>query len=266
MTELPLHWVDAFGEGPFTGNPAAVCLLDAEADPGWMQALAAEIGLSETAFVRPLDYGFSLRWFTPTSEIDLCGHATLATAHTLREAGKTPDGQTIEFHTRSGILRATPRGTRIELEFPITPLTVIEPPAALESALAPLRIVASGRSSLVVVAELESESAVRAANPNLEDLRALPDTAVLVTALSDEDGVDYVLRCFGPNVGIDEDPVTGSAQCALGPYWADRFGRPSLVAVQASARGGRLWVEVGETSVGIRGEATTVFRGTVVVP
>jgi PhzF family phenazine biosynthesis protein len=265
VAEVQLSWVDAFGDGPFTGNPAAVCLLQSEAPAVWMQALAAEFGISETAFVRPHGDGYSLRWFTPRTEVDLCGHATLASAHALGEAGLAPEGRTIRFHTRSGVLGATRSGERIELELPIDPVSPAGFPV-LEAALAPLDVVATGCSHLYVIAELGSAAAVRAARPDLAALRTLPGNALVVTAPAEERGVDYVLRCFGPKVGIDEDPVTGSAQCALGPYWAERTGHRSLVAVQASARGGRLWVEVGEGTVSVGGRATTVLRGTVTAP
>ena len=266
MAEAQVRWVDAFVDGPFTGNPAAVCLLASPPPDAWMQSLATEFGVSETAFVLPVDGGYSLRWFSPTTEVDLCGHATLASAHALGELGLEPEGRTISFGTRSGRLRATRRADRVELDLPADPISSDESVPGLEAALSGPAVVRTGCSRTFVVAELESEAAVRAVHPDLELLRTLPRQIVLVTAPAEEAGIDYVLRCFGPSLGIDEDPVTGSAHCVLGPYWAERTGRDQLVAVQASARGGRSWVAVGDDTVGVAGRATTVLSGTVVVP
>ena len=190
----------------------------------------------------------------------------MASAHALGEVGLEPEGRTICFETRSGRLRATRRADRVELELPADPITTDQSLPGLEAALFGQAVVRSGCSRSFAVAELESEAAVRAARPDRELLCTLPRKVVVITAPAEEAGVDYVVRCFGPSLGIDEDPVTGSAHCVLGPYWAERTGRDRLVAVQASARGGRLWVAVGDGTVGVAGRATTVLSGTVVSP
>jgi PhzF family phenazine biosynthesis protein len=258
--ECPVRWVDAFTDRPFGGNPAAICHCEAAPDDALMQALAAEFGLSETAFVVPSGDDWSLRWFTPTAEVDLCGHATLAAAHALREWGLVATGATVRFHTRSGVLGALLEGDLIELDFPASaPSAVVLPDVlgALEG-----QVVGAWRGGFLLL-ELADEAAVRAFVPDLDALGRLPDHAVVVTAPADDPALDYVLRMFGPKVGIDEDPVTGSAQCTAGPFWADRWGRTVLEAAQVSARGGRLRVTVDGGRVRIAGRAVTVLHGTV---
>jgi PhzF family phenazine biosynthesis protein len=261
---LPITWVDSFSERPFGGNPAAVCTLDAPAPEEWMQALARELGLSETAFVVPGATGFSLRWFTPTTEVDLCGHATLAAAHVLRADGAVAADAEIRFHTRSGELRARLQGELIELDFPADPPR----PARLPEPLAGLAgVLECRRSGFFLLVALDSADAVAELVPDLTAVRAVADRAVLVTAAGGPPGVDYVLRVFAPAVGIDEDPVTGSAQCVAGPYWAERLGRSRLAVAQLSARGGRLTVGVLRGGrVSIAGRAVTVLTGEVEGP
>ncbi len=261
MHGAPLYWVDAFAERPFSGNPAAVCLLEGPAEEGWMQALAAEMGISETAFLWPEAGLLSLRWFTPTSEVDLCGHATVAAAHALRAAGRAADGETISFTTRSGVLGARLDGDLVELDLPAEQALEVPLPGAL-SGLAALAS-ARGRGGLLV--ELADADAVRRVVIDLAALATVDVRALYVTAAADE-GADYVLRVFAPAVGIDEDPVTGSAQCLLGPYWADRLGRTTLEAAQLSARGGRLTVTVRGERVTVAGRAFTVVEGQVALP
>jgi PhzF family phenazine biosynthesis protein len=259
----PLFLVDAFASGPFTGNPAAVCLLDAPADPGWMQAVAAEMNLSETAFVHEIagDAGrFGLRWFTPTVEVDLCGHATLASAHLLWETGRLPAGAVVQFETRnSGALRATRTGDDVELDFPADPVTPAEPDRGLLDAIGLTDAVGTSRGRIGWILEVADASAVRAARPDFSRLASF-DIAVL-TARSDDPAYDFVSRCFGPKFGIDEDPVTGSAHCALAPYWAARLARPELTGYQASARGGVVRVRVDGDRTRLGGRAVTVTRG-----
>ena len=260
----PLFQVDAFAAGPFTGNPAAVCLLDAPGDPAWMQSVAAEMNLSETAFVHALDGEagrFGLRWFTPTVEVDLCGHATLASAHVLWETDPHAGGKPARFETRSGTLTATKRGELVELDFPGDPVAPAEPdPGLLDALGVATREVSSGRIGWVL--ELADASAVRAVSPDFVRLAAF-DIAV-VTARSDDPAYDFVSRCFGPKFGIDEDPVTGSAHCALGPYWAERLGKTELTGYQASARGGVVRVRVEGDRTVLGGRAVTITRGELV--
>jgi PhzF family phenazine biosynthesis protein len=256
--------VDAFASGPFTGNPAAVCLLDAPADPAWMQAVAAEMNLSETAFVHALDDKagrFGLRWFTPTVEVDLCGHATLASAHVLWETRRLETEVAARFETRSGVLTATRAGDDVSLDFPADPVGPAEPERDLLEAIGLRDAVASiGRIGWVL--EVADARAVRDARPDFARLAAFE--IAVVTARSDDPAFDFVSRCFGPKFGIDEDPVTGSAHCALGPYWAERLGKTELTGYQASARGGVVRVRVDGDRTTLGGRAVTVTRGELV--
>jgi len=276
VNEVPITWVDAFTDRPFGGNPAAVCLLEGPVDPAWMQGLATELGLSETAFVWDEADAMSLRWFTPGTEVDLCGHATLAAAHALRGWGRFSDGDVISFSTRSGTLAARLSDDVIELDFPADPAMPTAPPEALAGALrgpegSGLVAVATSRSGHSLVVELTDPGSVRTAVVDRAAVASLPDGAMMLTAPGpaagpSEDpaaGADYVLRMFGPKVGIDEDPVTGSAQCVLGPYWAERLGCQALSAAQVSARGGRMEVTVRGDRAGIAGRAVTVLRGSL---
>jgi len=255
--------IDAFTDRPFAGNPAAVCLLDEERSADWMQAVAAEMNLSETAFVRPLGDGFELRWFTPAIEVDLCGHATLAAAHALWSEGVVTAAAPIRFHTRSGVLTCTQAGEFIELDFPATPAQAAEPPDGL---LAALGITPSfvGRSKFDKFVLVESEQVVRALKPDVARLRTIPMRGVMVTSTSDDPRFDFVSRYFAPGAGIDEDPVTGSAHCCLGPFWSERLGKTEMTAYQASARGGVVRVRVNGDRVILGGQAVTVWRGELV--
>ena len=256
----PFYQVDAFADRPFTGNPAAVCLLDHEPDPSWMQAVAAEMNLSETAFLWPEPEGFRLRWFTPTVEVDLCGHATLATAHLLWELGRLPESAPARFSTRSGPLTARLDGDRIVLDFPACPPEPIAVPAWLPESLR-ADVLWAGQNGMDVLGLVESEAVVRGLKPDLGRIAAQEARGLIVTAPAVEPGIDFVSRFFAPSCGVPEDPVTGSAHCALGPFWADRLGRAQLVGYQASARGGRVGVEVVGDRVHLSGRATTVIRG-----
>lgn len=256
----PLFQVDAFTDRPFAGNPAAVCLLPGPRDEGWMQRVAAEMNLPETAFLHPEGDGFRLRWFTPTVEVDLCGHATLASAHVLWEAGHLAPDASARFYTRSGLLTAARRGAWIELEFPAEPAEAAAPPPALIPALGVTpRYV--GRNRMDYVVEVESEDAVRATAPDFALLKTVPSRGVLVTSRSASPEYDFVSRFFAPQSGIDEDPVTGSAHCCLGPFWAERLGKSELVGYQASPRGGVVRVRVDGERVALGGQAVTVLRG-----
>jgi PhzF family phenazine biosynthesis protein len=258
----PVVVVDAFADRPFTGNPAAVCVLDAPGDEGWMQDVAMEMNLSEAAFLSPMDDGWSLRWFTPALEVDLCGHATLASAHVLWEDGRLAPGAEARFHTRSGLLTARRGGDWITMDFPAKPAktTVAAPELARALRGTPVYVGASAFDWLV---EMESEEAVREMVPDTGLLRLFPARGVIVTARSSTDGVDFVSRFFAPRVGVDEDPVTGSAHCVLAPYWCGKLGRDELVGYQASRRGGTVRVRVHGDRVDLAGRAATVMRGTL---
>jgi PhzF family phenazine biosynthesis protein len=265
---VPIHVVDSFTERPFAGNPAAVCLLDEPAPDAWMRSLAAEMRHSETAFVvrgASPDGAFGLRWFTPTVEVDLCGHATLASAHVLWAHGGADEGHELTFDTRSGRLGARRQGDWIVLDFPATPVVPADAPDGMIAALGlqPRDVRTVGRSRFDYVVEVSEGATVRALAPDFPALGRVPARGVAVTAPGDEPGVDFVSRFFGPASGIDEDPVTGSAHCALGPYWADRTGRSTLVARQVSPRGGTVRVEVSGARVALGGRAVTVLSGAV---
>ena len=224
MTQADLFQVDAFTDRPFAGNPAAVCLLEAERESSWMQALAAEMNLSETAFVRPVAEGFELRWFTPVCEVDLCGHATLAAAHVLRSEGLVAKGKPIRFQTKSGELPATQSGDLIELDFPATPAVEITPPKGLIEALG-ARAAFVGETLFDKLVLVESEQVIRSLTPDFQKLGRVPMRGVIVTSRADTPRLDFVSRFFAPAAGIDEDPVTGSAHCCLGPFWSEAIGQ-----------------------------------------
>ncbi|MEO6595484.1 MAG: PhzF family phenazine biosynthesis protein [Planctomycetota bacterium] len=264
MPTIPCFHVDAFTDKPFRGNPAAVCLLDTPRPAFWMQAIAAEMNLSETAFVRPTAKGFSLRWFTPTVEVDLCGHATLAAAHVLWQERIAEPTQELLFQTRSGRLVARRAAKAIELDFPARLARPCARPAGLARALGAVpRAVARSDDDLLV--EVGSERIVRELKPDFALLRRLPVRGVIVTAKAARRW-HFVSRFFGPRVGVEEDPVTGSAHCSLAPYWAERLGVSKLRGYQASARGGVVEAEVVGARVLLRGHAVTVVRGELVVP
>jgi PhzF family phenazine biosynthesis protein len=258
---MRIFQIDAFADAAFKGNPAAVCLLGSrEVDAAWMQSVAAEMNLSETAFARRQDQDWSLRWFTPSVEVDLCGHATLATAHALLEEGILPPRGTARFHTRSGILTAAHDGEFIELDFPATVAQPCAPPDELIEGLGthPMRVLQNRFDYMV---EMANEEDLRALTPDLDMLRRIPVRGIIVTSRASTAGFDFVSRFFAPASGIDEDPVCGSAHCALGPYWAPRLGKTELLAYQASPRGGVLRVTVAGDRVRLAGRAVTVFRG-----
>lgn len=252
--------VDAFTGRAFGGNPAAVCWLEECADPLWMQCVAMEMNLSETAFVRPLSDGYELRWFTPAVEVDLCGHATLATAHALWSSRIVPDEGPLRFHTKSGLLTCTRDGAFIELDFPATPATQITPTDLIEDGLQ-IRPEYTGRSKFDILAVLETEVQVRAVRPDYELIGHIPARGVIVTAPSDDPRFDFVSRFFAPACGVNEDPVCGSAHCCLAPYWAERLGKRELMAHQVSARGGILRLRLNGDRVLLGGQAVTVWRG-----
>lgn len=252
--------VDAFTAKPFAGNPAGVCLLTEEAHPDWMQDLAMEMNLPETAFLLQIEDGFQLRWFTPTVEVALCGHATLASAHLLWEVGSVAPERAIRFSTLSGDLWARRADGLIWLDMPARVTEQAPAPAAVLDALgaAPIWQGVAGHD---IVVQLEGERAVRQLEPDMAVLRGAVDHGLIVTAAADTPGLDFVSRYFAPGVGIDEDPVTGSAHCALGPYWVPRLAKSEFRARQVSRRGGEIAVRVLGERVQLGGEAATVFLG-----
>jgi PhzF family phenazine biosynthesis protein len=260
---LRLWQVDAFTDRAFAGNPAAVCLLEHAADAAWMQDVAREMNLSETAFLSPRADGYDLRWFTPGAEVALCGHATLASAHVLWTEGFLASEATARFYTKSGWLTADRRGDWIELDFPAQTAGPHDPPPGLLAALGVHpQYVAKNKTDFLI--ELAGEREVRALAPDFGKFRDLPVRGVIVTSRSATSGVDFVSRFFAPGVGVDEDPVTGSAHCALAPHWASRLGKDEMVGYQASARGGTVRVRVAGDRVKLGGQAITVLKGELV--
>ncbi|MGH9943248.1 MAG: PhzF family phenazine biosynthesis protein [Pyrinomonadaceae bacterium] len=255
--------VDSFTGEPFKGNPAAVCVLPEAGDAPWMQLVAREMNLSETAFLnRRADGGYDLRWFTPTVEVDLCGHATLAAAHVLWEEGHLPAGEQARFHTQSGLLTAEQRGQWIELNFPARTQQPAQEDTPFDlKAILGVEPAYVGHATYDYIAELESEEAVRGLAPDFKAMKQTGLQGVIVTAKSSTPEFDFVSRYFAPGAGIDEDPVTGAAHCCLGPYWQSRLGQDSFTAFQASARGGVVRVRVAGDRVLLGGQAVTVLRG-----
>jgi len=252
--------VDAFTDKPFSGNPAAVFILPEAQPEAWMQHVAAEMNLSETAFLSPKDEGYMLRWFTPRHEVDLCGHATLASAHALWQTGTLQADRTALFDTRSGPLSARRKADWIELNFPAEPEKEITAPFGLRQALG-ISPVYVGANRMDILAEVDTESTLRAIAPDFTFLETLVTRGIIVTSRSDAKAFDFVSRFFAPRSGIKEDPVTGSAHCCLGPYWQARLGKDALRAYQASARGGILKVRMAGDRVFLSGQAVTVFSG-----
>jgi PhzF family phenazine biosynthesis protein len=253
--------VDAFTNRPFAGNPAAVCVLPQPAPEQWMRNVAREMNLSETAFLIPCDGDYNLRWLTPAVEVDLCGHATIASAHVLWQDGHLPEGKQARFHTRSGLLTADRRGEWIELDFPAKIAEPVDPPPELLTSLGLTLARAIGRNAFDYLVEVETEAQLRALDPDNSALSRMNVRGVIVTARSENPEFDFVSRFFAPGSGVDEDPVTGSAHVALGPYWAKQLGKTSFTAYQASARGGVVKVRLEGDRVILGGQAVTVMTG-----
>jgi PhzF family phenazine biosynthesis protein len=257
---IPFYQIDAFADKAFTGNPAAVCLLQEEAEEEWMQSVAAEMNLSETAFILPRSNGFVLRWFTPTTEVDLCGHATLASAHVLWNSGCLEQGDTARFHTRSGLLTAKLRNGWVELDFPSTPVVPVEPPLELSDLIGIVpKYVGQSRFDLLI--ELNDVGELGELNPDYVGLSRLSVRGFVVTVQSDIPDYDFLSRFFAPATGVQEDPVTGSAHCALAPYWAEKLGKKEMIGFQASRRGGEVKVKYMGDRVKLIGQAITVMHG-----
>ena len=258
---LTIIQVDTFTTRAFEGNPAAVCVLPDRRDERWMQAVAREMNLSETAFLSVRDdRGFDLRWFTPAIEVALCGHATLASAHVLWETGQLDEVAEARFYTRSGLLTARRAGDWIELDFPATREERVLAPEGLAEALgcAPKYV---GKNAFDYLVEVETEEILRSIRPDFARLKHLGGRGVIVTSMSASPEYDFVSRFFAPGAGVDEDPVTGSAHCCLGPFWSSRLGKKELTAYQASERGGVVRVRDRGDRVTLCGQAVTVLRG-----
>jgi PhzF family phenazine biosynthesis protein len=263
---LRITQVDSFTNRPFAGNPAGVCILPNAADDAWMLNVASEMNLAETAFLVKQRDGYDLRWFTPAVEVDLCGHATLASAHVLWEDGHLKPDQQARFHTKSGLLTADRRDGLIELDFPVTPVSAAPPPPGLAEALgATPQFV--GRSKFDFLAEVENETAVRRLDPDMTAIARVDARGVIVTSRADgKSKYDFISRFFAPQSGVPEDPVTGSAHCALAPYWSEKLAKKELLAYQASSRGGELRLRVVGDRVKIGGQAVTVLRCELLTP
>ena len=258
MTQM-IYQVDSFTDRPFAGNPAGVCLLPKPAGDAWMQAIASEMNLSETAFlVRQAD-DFDLRWFTPVAEVRLCGHATLASAHILWQTGVLQSGEQARFHTLSGLLTASQHGDWIEMDFPARPARPVQPPAGLAEALG-VAAQFIGRDEDDYLVEVDSDATVRSLKPDLTALARLDVRGTIVTARSADPDFDFISRFFAPAVGVNEDPTTGSAHCCLTPYWAGKLGKIEMTAYQASARGGIVRVRLAGERVLLSGQTVTVMK------
>ncbi len=274
---LTIIQVDAFTDKPFAGNPAAVCVTDAPLEEGLMKAIALEMNLSETAFLHPIEGGYSLRWFTPAAEVDLCGHATLASAHVLWSEGHLPADKAASFHTKSGWLSARQTDGWTEMNFPAQPVRPAHVmPQLIKSLCCGGTIRAVAKSDTNYLIEIQSESALRSLEPDFTEMKKLPVQGVIATAPADSDEYDFVSRYFGPAVGINEDPVTGSAHASLAPYWQAKLGKSKMLAQQVSARGGVLRVECRDAKnnaegdaegdrVIISGQAVTTLRGELLI-
>ena len=260
----PLYLVDSFTTEAFAGNPAGVVVLTTAREERWMQRVAAEVNQAETAFLVPQRDGFDLRWFTPTVEVDLCGHATLGSAHILWEQGHLSRDQEARFHTRSGLLKASPDSGWITLDFPATPPTPCEAPAGLLASLG-LSGGSVFRTRFDYLVSIESADELRGLEPDLATVKRFDVRGVIVTTASDRPDADFMSRFFAPRAGVNEDPVTGSAHCALAPYWAERLGRKRLTGYQASPRGGFVRVEHAGDRVLLSGKAVTIYKATLAV-
>lgn len=259
---IRIYQVDSFTDKPFAGNPAGVCILDKPADESWMQNIAMEMNLSETSFLWPLESGYSLRWFTPELEVDLCGHATLAAAHILWEKGFLNKDEKAKFYTKSGLLTCKKDNEFIEMNFPSEPEVKVDIPEYLAEALNinPLYV---GKNRFDYLVQIESEEGLRKLKPNFNLLEKIDCRGIIVTSSSKTDKYDFVSRFFAPKAGINEDPVTGSAHCCLVPFWHKITGKTEFNAYQASKRGGEISLKLVDNRVMLKGKAITVIEGAI---
>ncbi len=259
-----IYQVDAFTDTAFSGNPAAVCILNGPSDPRWMQEIAAEINLSETAFIFKRDEGdgYGLRWFTPSVEVDLCGHATLASGHVLFEEGIVKEDELVRFYTKSGLLTVAKRRGWLEMDFPADHPREADTPPELAGAIGmEPKYVAKTKFDYLV--EVPSEEVVENMMPDFSLMREISTRGIIVTAVSTKTDFDFVSRFFAPGAGVNEDPVTGSAHCALATYWSEKLNKTELVAYQASKRGGVVRISLKEDRALLSGQAVMVIKGTV---
>ncbi|MEA1895924.1 MAG: PhzF family phenazine biosynthesis protein [Euryarchaeota archaeon] len=261
---MRIFQVNSFTNKPFTGNPAGVCILSEDIPDSEMLNIAKEMNLPETAFLQENDTGYNLRWFTPCTEIELCGHATLASAHILWETGDLSPDEIVHFDTLSGELTAKRNGEWIDLDFPAEYETNADAPVEISDALG-VQPIYVGKNRFDYIVEVESEEIVRSINPNFGLLKKIPSRGIIVTSRADTDKYDFVSRFFAPAIGVDEDPVTGSAHCCLGPYWESRLNKSRLEAFQSSERGGVVRVEVKSGRVILSGQAVTVIEGEIIL-
>jgi PhzF family phenazine biosynthesis protein len=264
LINIPVFQVDAFTDQPFIGNPAAVCLLMEEKSDEWMLNVAREMNCSETAFLLNKEEGISLRWFSPKAEVGLCGHATLASAHVLWEKGIIPRNVEILFFTKGGLLTAQYKEGWIELNFPAIEEKKVFPSEILLDALK-VPVLYVGKSKYDYLVEIETEEILKDMNPDFETLKIAVPRGVIVTCQSDRPEFDFISRFFVPSLGINEDPVTGSAHCVLGPYWQKKLNKSELIAYQASERGGVIKVKIEDDRVYISGKAVTITDGVLLV-
>ena len=264
MSAQLIYQVDSFTDRPFAGNPAGVCILPGPAEESWMQEVAAEMNLSETAFVYEKDDAFNLRWFTPALEVELCGHATLASAHILWQEGHLAPDQTAKFDTLSGRLTARKStGEWIEMDFPADPLQPAPAPDGMLDALGLDGTCYVGQGKFDYLIEVKDAETVRGLAPDFTRLAKVGARGIIVTSRADSDNLDFISRFFAPAAGINEDPVTGSAHCTLAPYWAEKLGKINLKAYQASRRGGQVNLTVNDERIMLAGQAVTVFKATM---
>ncbi len=256
---MNIYIVDAFTDKPYKGNPAAVCILESTKSDEWMQSVANEMNLSETAFLFENEGEFSLRWFTPEAEVDLCGHATLASAHILLSQYLLMNRE-IRFKTKSGLITAEKVGDWIQMNFPLEIEEPCDPPLELIEGLN-VEFKYVGKNRLDYIIEVENEELLKSLRPDFNLLKLVQSRGIIVTCKSDRSEIDFVSRCFYPSVGVNEDPVTGSAHCCLGPYWQKKLDKSELNALQLSKRGGFLKLSVLETRILISGQAVTTLSG-----
>ena len=259
--KFPFYQVDAFAVKPFKGNPAAVFLLESAREDSWLQAVAEEINLPETAFLLPKGHDYQLRWFTPTTEVGLCGHATIASAHILYEFGFYDLDETINFHTRSGIISSTINRGTIELDMPRLSIKASPMPDGLLNILGTEPLATYVTEAKTLIAEMPTAELIRSFVPDFKQIEKLDFEGLAITALSDDPRFDFISRYFSPRDGIPEDPVTGMTHCALAPYWEAKLGKTDFHAYQASSRGGELWLHVTPNRVFVGGKAVTVLAG-----